>query len=282
MAVSRSPQSAAAGCSPRNGARLYLRYVSAHVRAQLQYPGAFALQVLGTLSITAVEFVGVWALVHRFGNIRGWELPEVAILYGLVMIGFSTAEIVGRGFDLFSHQVRRGEFDRLLLRPRHTVLQVAGAEFAFARLGRWLQAAVILVWGLASAGIPWSPLRVVLLAETLAAVTVLFLGVFVAIAAITFWTVQSLELFAIVTNGAVDAGSYPVTVYRRFLRRFVLFIVPVGTVTYFPVTALLGRPDPLGTPPWLGWAAPAAAPLFLVAALLLWRLGVRHYNSTGS
>ena len=282
MAADRSRQQHAAGWSPRNGLRLYLRYVSAHVRAQLQYPGAFVLQMIGTLLITAVEFVGVWALLSRFGNVRGWELPEVAILYGLAMVGFSTAEIVGRGFDLFSHQVRRGDFDRLLLRPRHTVLQVAGAEFAFARLGLWLQAAVILVWGLASAGIPWTPLRVLLLAETMAGVTVLFLGVFVATAAITFWTVQSLELFAIVTNGAVDAGSYPVTVYRRFLRRFLFFIVPIGTITYFPVVALLGRPDPLGTPPWLGWAAPAAAPLFLAATLLLWHLGVRHYNSTGS
>ena len=282
MAADRSRHARNAGWSPPNGVGLYLRYVSAHVRAQLQYPGAFVLQITGTLLITAVEFVGIWALLHRFGNIRGWELPEVAILYGLVMIGFSSAEIVGRGFDLFSHQIRRGEFDRLLLRPRHTVLQVAGAEFAFARMGRWLQAAVILIWGLASAGIPWSPLRVLLLAETLAGVIVLFLGVFVATAAITFRTVQSLELFAIVTNGAVDAGSYPVTAYRRFLRRFLFYIVPIGTVTYFPVAALLGRPDPLGTPPWLGWAAPAAAPLFLVAALLLWRLGVRHYSSTGS
>ena len=96
------------------------------MRAQLQYPGAFTLQMTGTLLITAVEFVGVWALVRRFGNIRGWELPEVAILYGLVMVGYSTAEIVGRGFDKFSGQVRGGGFDRLLLRPRHTVLQVAG------------------------------------------------------------------------------------------------------------------------------------------------------------
>ena len=266
----------------RDAGRLYLRYVAAHVRAQLQYPAAFALQMIGTVLITTVEFVGVWALVRRFGNVRGWELPEVAVLYGLVMLGFSTAEMVGRGFDTFSSQVRGGEFDRLLLRPRHTVLQVAGAQFAFARLGRWLQAAAILTWGLAVAAIPWTPARVVLLVETAAGVTVLFLGVFVATAALTFWTVQSLELFAIVTNGSVDAGSYPVTVYRRFLRRFLFYVVPVGTVTYFPVAALLGRADPLGTPPWFGWAAPAAAPLFLVAALLLWRLGVRHYSSTGS
>ena len=198
------------------------------------------------------------------------------------MVGFATAEATGRGFDVFHRQVRNGDFDRVLLRPRHTVLQVAGAEFAFHRAGRWLYGVAILTWGLVDAGIAWSPARVLLLAETIAGVTVLFLGVFVATAAVTFWTVQSLELFAIVSNGSVDAGSYPATVYRPFMRRFLFYVVPIGTVTYFPVAALLGRSDPLGTPPWFGWAAPAAAPLFLAAALFLWRLGVRHYNSTGS
>ena len=147
--------------------RLYLRYVGTHFRAQMQYPGALGLQVLGSLLFTAIEFVGVWALLDRFGSVRGWQLAEVAVLYGLVILGFATAEMTGRGFDLFSRQVRSGGFDRILLRPRHTVLQVAGAEFAFQRIGRWLQGAAILVWGLVNAGIVWNPARVVLLAETI-------------------------------------------------------------------------------------------------------------------
>ena len=264
------------------GGRLYLRYVAAHVRGQLQYPVAFALQATGTFLIAAVEFLGVWVLLSRFGNIRGWDLPEVAILYGLVTIAYVTAELLGRGFDGFSGQIRTGSFDRVLLRPRHTVLQVAGAEFAFARIGRWLQGVTIFAWGLTSASIPWTPARVVLLAETVAGATVLFLALFIATAAVTFWTVQSLELFDIVTYGALNAGSYPATVYQRFVRRFLLYIVPICTVTYFPVAALLGRPDPLGTPLWFGWVGPLAAPLFLVAALVLWRFGVRHYTSTGN
>ena len=271
-----------AAASVGGAVRLYLRFVATHFRAQMQYPGALGLQILGSVLFTAVEFVGVWALLDRFGNVRGWELAEVAVLYGMVMVGFATAEATGRGFDTFHRLVRGGDFDRVLLRPRHTVLQVAGAEFAFHRAGRWLQGAAILAWGLVSAGVAWNPARVLLLVEAIAGVTVLFLGVFVATAAVTFWTVQSLELFAIVSNGSVDAASYPATVYRRFMRRFLFFVVPIGTVTYFPVAALLGRPDPLGTPAWFGWAAPAAAPLFLAAALFLWRLGVRHYNSTGS
>jgi len=32
----------------------------------------------------------------------------------------------------------------------------------------------------------------------------------------------------------------------------------------------------------LRWMAPAAGLLFLVGALQVWKLGVRHYTSTGS
>ena len=42
------------------------------------------------------------------------------------------------------------------------------------------------------------------------------------------------------------------------------------------------RPDPLGTPSWLSWAAPAVGPVFLLVALRVWNVGVRHYRSTGS
>src|SRR5438876_1113735 len=46
--------------------------------------------------------------------------------------------------------------------------------------------------------------------------------------------------------------------------------------------ALLDRPDPLGAPAFLGYAAPAIAIMAAVAAGLVWQTGVRHYRSTGS
>jgi ABC-2 type transport system permease protein len=48
------------------------------------------------------------------------------------------------------------------------------------------------------------------------------------------------------------------------------------------VLALLGRPDPLGSPPLVQWLAPLAGPVFLLATLGAFRAGLRHYASTGS
>jgi ABC-2 type transport system permease protein len=49
--------------------------------------------------------------------------------------------------------------------------------------------------------------------------------------------------------------------------------------------ALLSMPASLadvGAPAWLGWVSPLAGFAFLWLASGAWRLGVRHYASTGS
>jgi ABC-2 type transport system permease protein len=58
--------------------------------------------------------------------------------------------------------------------------------------------------------------------------------------------------------------------------------VPMACITYFPALAILGRPDPLGTPHWLQSLAPLVGLVFLLVALRVWQVGVRHYRSTGS
>jgi ABC-2 type transport system permease protein len=53
-------------------------------------------------------------------------------------------------------------------------------------------------------------------------------------------------------------------------------------VAYYPALVLLGRPDPLGLPEWVGWCSPLVAVAAAALAGIAWRFGVRHYRSTGS
>jgi hypothetical protein len=59
-------------------------------------------------------------------------------------------------------------------------------------------------------------------------------------------------------------------------------VFPIGCVIYFPGVAILGRADPPGAPPIVGWLAPLAGPVFLTGCLQVWRIGIRYYRSTGS
>ena len=111
-----------------NAIQLYWRYVGVSVRGQMQYRASFVMETLGAFGVMGVEFIGILVLFSRFATLEGWSLPEVAFLYALVHLGFAFADTASRGFDTFGVSIRVGDFDRLLLRPRSTALQLAGQE----------------------------------------------------------------------------------------------------------------------------------------------------------
>jgi len=145
----------------------------------MQYRASFALSTLGQFAGTAIEFLGIWALFQRFGQLGDWTLAEVALFYGVVNIAFACADALATGFDLFGELVKQGEFDRLLLRPRSTVLQLMGQELALRRVGRLAQAAAILAWAALELDLAWSPAAIATLVAAVAGGVCLFLGLFV-------------------------------------------------------------------------------------------------------
>src|SRR6185295_17572244 len=160
-----------------NELRLYRRYASISLRAQMEYRASFVMQTAGQFVITGIEFLGIWALFSRFGGIRGWTLAEVAFFYGLISITWSIADALSRGFDVFGSTVKNGDFDRILLRPRSTILQLFGHELTLRRMGRLTQGLAVFAFAVARLDIPWSGPRVVLLALAVIGGVGVFVGV---------------------------------------------------------------------------------------------------------
>jgi ABC-2 type transport system permease protein len=263
------------------GPRLYLRYAAVSLRGQLQYRASAIMQAVGSLAVTAIEFLGIWALFQRFGSLRGWTLPEVALLYGMIEVTFAASHALTRGLDTFPSLVSSGGFDRLLVRPRSAVLQLLGRELAVRRFGRLVQGLAVLIWAATTLPIEWSALKVLLLLAAMAGGMCLFVGLAVVQATIAFWTVEPLEIMAAFTDGGAYTAQYPMTIYRRWFRTFLTFVVPLACANYLPALAILGKADPLGASVILQWSAPLAGVVFLLLALRLWRAGVRRYMSAG-
>ena len=258
------------------------RYAAASLRSRMQYRSSFLMEALGHVMAAVTELVGIAALFGRFGSIRGWTLSEVALFYGVVHVVFAAAEGVGRGFDSLESHVKNGTFDRILLRPHPTLLQVLGAALAPETVGRLLLAGAVLAWALAALDGGPEVADIALLLWAFAGGVAAFLALLMLSAALSFWTTETMLIFAIVTKGGLETTQYPIAVFHRALRYLFLFLFPIGTVTYFPVVRVLGRPDPLGAPAGVAWLAPFAGFVFLLLVAGVWKLGVRHYTSTGS
>jgi ABC-2 type transport system permease protein len=263
--------------------RLLVRLLGVSMRGQLQYRVSFVLTVIGHFLITGVEVLGVWALFSRFGALVPWSLAEVGFFYGTVNVGFAFADMFARSFHTFgSRFVATGDFDRLLLRPRSTALQLAGHDVSLLKIGRLTQGLLVLIASTIVLELEWSAWRIALLVITLLAIVAFFYAVSILQALLSFWTTETLELMNMLSYGGAETAQYPMAIYESSFRRLFTFVIPLACVGYFPIVAILGVDDPLGSTRVAQCLAPLAGFGFLGLALALWQVGVRHYTSTGS
>ena len=262
---------------------LFGRLMAASLSGQARYPASALMLTFGQFLGTGIEMIAVWALFHRFGDLQGWRLGEVAMFYGLVNCMFAIGDALGRGFDTLGTEfLRTGAFDRLLLRPRPLALQLMAHDVRISRLGRLMQGLAVMAFATVQADVAWSPAAVATALFALAGGVALFLGILVLQGTLSFWTVESLEIANVLTYGGVQAAQFPLAVYAQWFRYALTFAVPLACVAYYPVLAILGKADPLGAPAWIGLVSPIAGFVFLALAFGGWRVGLRRYASTGS
>jgi ABC-2 type transport system permease protein len=259
---------------------VYLALIRASIRSQARYGLSLAFNILGYFVITWAEFIAIWILFTHFGVLEGWQLEEVLVCYGLAHLSYGVAEYAVRGFDFLALLARAGDYDRLLLRPVSTAVQLAGHEFALHRLGRTLQALAVLVFGLIRLGESVSVTDVLLLLWALAGGGALFCGFFILQGSVGMKVLQNIEVFNILTNGGAEISQFPMSIYPRPMRLLFTFVVPYAGVVYYPAVTFLSRTDV--APSLIGWLSPAGGVLFLAISLAVFRAVERTYVSTGS
>lgn len=261
----------------RSGLRLYFHYISINVRSMMQYKTSFLLTSIGLFLASFNVVLGVLFLFKRFSQVNGYTYSEVMLCFSILLMSFSLAEMYARGFDSFPSMVRQGSFDRVLVRPRSTVLQVLGHKFELTRISRILQAVVMFWYGLAHSGLHWTALKVLTIINMLIGGTILFTGIFLVYAAVSFYTIEGLEFMNIFTDGAREFGKYPLEVYGKRVLQITTFLIPYALVQFYPVLYLLERRTE-----WYLVFLPLLAVVFLIPCYGLWRVGIRHYTSAGS
>ncbi|MDX1358859.1 MAG: ABC-2 family transporter protein [Clostridia bacterium] len=259
--------------------RLYYKYLIINLRSQMQYRASFFMVLIGQLIYPFTLFAGVYILMDGFGEIGGWTIPEITFCFGSLIISYALAEAFARGFDLFSHMVRTGSFDRVLVRPRGTILQVLGAKFEVNRIGKLISSIGLYIWGVAHLDIVWTADKIIVAAGMMLSGIIVFSGIFILAAVWCFWTITGTELMNILTDGTREMARFPLNVYDSKFIRFFIFIVPIASANFLPLMYITGR---ISENAWLYAASPFLGMLFIIPCMLLWRFGVRHYKSTGS
>ncbi|MEO6510577.1 MAG: ABC-2 family transporter protein [Nocardioides sp.] len=261
-------------------ARGYRDIARMWVRAALTYPASFWMMAASQFFLGLLDFAGIWIMFHTIDSLGGFGLAEIAFLYGATAFGLGVADILGGQVERLGELIRMGRLDGMLLKPLPLLVQVCADRFALRRIARVTQAVVVL--GVASYWVDWTPAKVGLTLMMLASGSVIFLSIFVAFGCVQFWTVDASEVANAFTYGGNTMTQYPLTVFPKQVVTALTYLVPLAFVNWYPSLYILDRTDPYGFPEWLRYASPLAALAMVAVTAVVWRAGVRHYESTGS
>lgn len=257
--------------------KLYLRYASVCTQSIMQYKLSFFLMVIARFLIAFCELIAIQFLFSGFTQIKGYTYGDILLCFSVVQMSFTLAELFGNGFKVFSGTVKKGEFDRMMLRPCSLILQVIGSRFEVGRTGPLLTAFITLALGIRHSRITWNLLTVWTIAAMIAGGTLLFIGLFILEASFCFFSIEDTSLVNILTYGAKSHGKYPIDIYGKGILQFCTYVIPYTLVQYYPLQYLLGR-----TGNWFLAFYPLGSVVFLLICHSVWRFGVKNYKSCGS
>ena len=262
--------------------RVFRRLAGARVRGELQYRSSFAAFTMAQAIVTFLDGVAILAFFSTVPEIGGWHRSEVLFLYAMASLSLGAADFIMGSIEYLPELVRAGTLDRLLVRPAGVLAQLLAEEFALRRIGRIVQAVVVLAVLLAATDFAWTPARIAVAAAGALGSILTFCAVFAMTSSISFWSPNTQEFSNAFTYGGATLAQYPTHIFPGWLRVFFTGVIPAGVVVYFPTMYALDAANPLGVPAWVQVASPLLCLPVLGIACVVWRLGLGHYESTGS
>jgi ABC-2 type transport system permease protein len=172
--------------------------------------------------------------------------------------------------------VRMGTLDFVLTKPINSQFLVSFRHLGIYNLLDPLLGIGLMVAALFWRGEPVGLVQVAAWAVLGAAALAVVYSLAVGIQSLALWAIGGESLDDLL-QGVVEAGRFPVQMYRGFVRALLTFALPVAVMTTFPVEALLGR-----TTPHLIFVVSLVAIGAVLSTGLVWRLSLRHYRGASA
>jgi ABC-2 type transport system permease protein len=247
-------------------------FVAALARSQLRASfaqrGAFFASA-GLMLLNDLMFFTIWwVLMHRFGQVRGWRLEDVMILYAVATVGYGTCVVVFGGLQDLSRKISEGEHDPLLTQPKLPLYQALASRSPASGWGDIAAGAIFFALSgvLGPERLPWLLLAVPCSAIAFAASGVVFHS-------LAFWVGRSQSLSRGLFEFTISFSLYPPALFEGSARVLLFTVLPAGFTAYLPVELM--------RQPTVSTALLALGGTLSYAAFALWlfQRGLRRYCS---
>lgn len=258
--------------------RLARVFAARTLKSVMEYRADFFTGMIGFLAAQLVNILFLSIIFSQIPNLVGWSFAQIVFIYGFSLLPKGLDHLLTDNLWEVSYRtVARGLFDVYLTRPINPLLHVIMEQFQVDAFGELALGIVLIATVAPGLGLTFDLVHILLFILAVACGALIYTGIKIFFTAISFWTKvsgQVLYMFYMLN----DAAKYPVTIYNRFMRTFITYIIPFAFTAYFPATYFLKGANPLYN---IGGTVLISVAVVAVA-YAVWCRGLRAYESAGS
>jgi len=215
-----------------------------------------------------VVFFVVWVFYFaQFRDLRGWQLDDMALLYGIAAWAFGFVIAFGAGVREIGRAILDGSLDVHLGRPRHPLPSLILSRSGPSGFGD--MASALALWWFAGRGLGDMAFAAAL---STGAAAIIVASLVIAHAAV-FWWPRAGRLGEETLQAIIMIAVYPQHVYGMAVRVVLFTLLPVGFIALMPVEAVRDAD------PWKAAAVLAAAAVYGALAWRVFDRGLGRYRS---
>ncbi|MBM4053649.1 MAG: hypothetical protein FJ264_03025 [Planctomycetes bacterium] len=263
-------------------AKIYLTLFIMSIKARMEYKASFFFYVFAIVVFYMGQIGLLFVLLNRFHQIKGWTMGEIAFLYSLQAFTYGFTNLIFSQLIYFDHMVVSGEFDRVLVRPLSPLGQIIFSKFEVSAVAHLLMGFSAFYFGSHIAGIVWTLKKILLFPVIVAGAVGIASAIRLMVTAVAFWTLRNQALVHTVIFSTKEFIVYPVSIYNIGIQFFLTFVFPIAFINFYPAHFFLDRSGENLFHPALVMGTPLVGFIMFAVAIVTWRAGINHYQSTGS
>ncbi|MDN4527599.1 ABC transporter permease [Fictibacillus fluitans] len=256
---------------------IFFQYAGQYLKTRLTYRADMLVEIFSDLLFQAVNLIFILVVFGHTSLLSGWSKDEMVFIYGFFLVPFAIFGAFFNIWDFTDRYIVKGEMDRILTRPIHSLFQIILERMELESLFGVITGLGIMFYSGHQLGLSlhwYDPFVFVLL---VAGGALVYAGIFVALASIGFWSDSKTDIMPMMYNIG-NYGRYPVNIYNRIIRYVLTWILPFAFVGVYPSAYFLGRDE------WYGYAffTPVIGVIFFGLSVVFWNYGVTKYRGAGN
>lgn len=210
--------------------RLLFHLLTINTKAALSLRGAFILSSVFMFLNNIIFFV-IWIILFsKVDDIRGWQLEDSALIFGLVATSVGLFAVLFGGVLNLARIISEGELDSFMSQPKSVLLTVAASRTQVAGWGDMLSGVLMLyLSGYYSVG------SVLMFLLTAISACLIYAASGIIIHSTAFWLGPVNTLARQVHEFLLAFCLYPPSIFTGLLKLLLFTVVPAGFISFVPV-----------------------------------------------